>query len=121
LIKAGLKGDPTDYYKIRKENKMTGKEIRELIFGKTMSGKVFGYPWSVKIYKNGESDTTSLFGVHKGKAWIEGDALCTQYETRFEGLKSCADIYKNPEGYKKTLSEYLILTDYGLLPFSIEE
>lgn len=123
LIKAGLKvkGDPSDYYKVHQENKMTGKEIRELIFGKTMSGKVYGYPWSVKINKNGECDTTSFLGVYKGKAWISGDALCSQYETRFDGLKSCSDIYKNPEGDKKTLSEYLSLTDYGLLPFSIEE
>ena len=123
FIKAGLKvkGDPLDYYKVHKEYKMTGQEIKELLFGKTMTGITWGYPWSIKIDRNGESESTNVFGVHKGKIWIEGDALCGRSETRFDGLKSCSDIYKNPEGNKKTLSEYLLLADYGLNPFSLEE
>ena len=121
LIKAGLKGDPSDYYKVHKENKMTGQEIQELVIGKTMTGYVFGFPWSRKIYKNGESETTIFSVVHKGKTWIEGDVLCGQYETLYDGFKGCSDIYKNPEGDKKTLSEYLLLSDYGLFQFSIEK
>lgn len=120
-MKAGLKGNPSGYYKVHKENKMTGQEIQELIVGKTITGYAFGFPWSTKINKSGECETTDFFGVHKGKIWIDGDALCTQYETLYDGLKGCSDIYKNPEGDKKTFSEYLLLADYWLFPFSIEE
>ena len=100
---------------------MTGQEIRELIVGKTITGYRFGFPWSIKINKNGEFEHTDYSGVHKGKIWIEGYAVCRQWVTRFDGLKGCADIYKNPEGDKKTLSEYLRLTDYWIYPFSIAE
>lgn len=121
LIKAGYKGNPSNYNKIIQENKMTGQEIRELIVGKTITGYRFGKPWTTKINKSGEFEHTFLSSVHKGKIWIEGDAACRQYETHLDGLKGCEDIYKNPEGDKKTLSEYLLLTDYLILPFSIKE
>ena len=101
---------------------MTGQEIRQLIVGKTITGFDFGMQWSTRISKSGEWELTDFSGVHKGKKiWIEGDALCVQYETFLDGLKGCSDIYKNPEGDKKTLSEYLMLTDFWLLPFSIEK
>jgi hypothetical protein len=47
LLKAGLKGQSSGYYKIYEENRMTGKELRELALG---------------------TDST--------KWWIEGDMLC---------------------------------------------
>lgn len=100
---------------------MRGQEIQELVIGKTISGTFWGFQWSIRIYENGESERSDFFGVHKGKTWIEGDALCAQYETAYDGLEICSDMYKNPEGDKNTLSEYLSLTDYGLFPFSIEE
>ena len=123
LIKAGLKvkGDRLDYYKVHKENKMTEQEIQELLLGKTMTGISWGFTWSIKIYTNGECETTIFSNVYKGKTWIENDELCRQSETLFYGLKDCADIYKNPEGNKNTLSEYLLLSDYWLSPFSIKE
>jgi len=121
LIKKGYKGNPLDYYKLHKENKMTGQEIQELIVGKSMTGYSFGKQWSRAIDKNGEFEYTDFKVVHKGKIWIEGDAICRQYETLFDGLKGCEDIYKNPEGDKKTLSEYLSLTDFWIFPFSIKE
>lgn len=121
LIKAGFKGDPSGYYKLHKENKMTGQEIRDSMLGKTTTGQCYGYQWSIKESKSGECELVDFFGAHKGKTWIEGDAVCRQYERLYDGLKDCADIYKNPEGDKKTLSEYLSLTDYGLFPFSIKE
>lgn len=119
LIKKGYKGNPSGYYKIHKENKMTGQETQNLIFGKTMAGFAFGTPWAKKINISGESETTDFQGNHKGKIWIEGDEVYEQYETRYKGLIDCCEIYKNPEGDKKSLSEYLLLTDWWILPFSI--
>jgi hypothetical protein len=101
---------------------MTGREIHELLFGKTMAGYFMGFRWSVNTEKNGEIEAVSFDGkVYKGKSWIEGDAICRQYETRYDGFKDCADIYRNPEGDERRLSEYLLLTDYFIFPFSVEE
>jgi hypothetical protein len=49
LLKAGMKGQPSGYYKIYEENRMTGKELREL-----------------------------ALGTESSKWWIEGDMLCTK-------------------------------------------
>ena len=35
LVKAGFEGDPSDYHKVKKENRLSGQAIRELLFGKT--------------------------------------------------------------------------------------
>jgi hypothetical protein len=121
LIKKGYKGNPSDYFKIHKENKMTGQEIQELIVGKTMAGFAIGTQWSKKITKSGESETTDFQGNYKGKIWIEGDAVYEQFETRYKGLRDCCEIYKNPEGNKTSLSEYIFLTDWWIFPFSIIE
>ena len=51
----------------------------------------------------------------------QGDTLCRQYETLHEGMKSCAEIYKNPEGENMTNSEYFLLTDYTMALFSVKE
>ena len=34
LIKAGFDGDPSDYFKVEKQNRLSGQEIRELLMGK---------------------------------------------------------------------------------------
>ena len=126
LIKAGLKVDSIDYYKVNKENKMTGKEINEELFGKTIRGKRFGEMWSLKINNNGKSEKTwpspgqKKFTVHIGNAWIEGNMLCQQYNTLYRKLKDCAEVYRNPHGDKKTLSQYILWTDYWLYPISVE-
>ena len=86
-----------------------------------MAGFYFCMEWSKEINKVSECIQTDHYGVNKGKIWIEGDELCQQYETLLDGLKICGEIYKNPEGNKKTLSEYFMLTDFFLFPFSVEK
>ena len=100
---------------------MKGQEIQELIVGKTMTGYSFGMQWLRKINKNGEFEHTDFEGVHKGKIWIEGNEVYEQYEKRFNGLRGFSEIYKNPEGDKKSLSEYIYLTDFLIFPFSVIE
>ncbi len=121
LIKRGCKEDPFVYYKLNKKNRMAGQEIRELLFGKTIRGFYFCTVWASKINKSGKVVSNDLRGMHKGRVWIENNKLCRQYENYLDELKFCAEIYKNPEGKKETLSEYLVLTDFFLFPVSIEE
>lgn len=121
FIKAGFKTDSTNYYKLHKDNKMTGLEIRQLVFGKKMVIFSHGKKFPVKINKDGESEIKYFSTVFKGKYWIEGDLLCSRYKKLYSGLKNCANIFRNPQGDKKTFSEYLLLSNYWLNMFSVEE
>lgn len=89
--------------------------------GNTRSGYIFGIPWSTTPTKNGKFEHTDFYGTDKGKMWVEGDSVCRQYETRWDGIKHCEDIYKNPEGDDILMNEYFSITDYWLIPFSIME
>ena len=122
LIKAGYKGNPSDYYKIIEENRLSGNEIKELILNKKVSGKALGFGWSQSRSDKGDFEYTYFDGrTHKGKSWVDGDTLCYQFESLYDGIKYCAEVYKNPVGNKNGLSEYLSLTDFWLYPFSIIE
>ena len=122
LIKAGYEGNPSSYYKLEKENRLTGHEIRELIFGKKIESTWFTIPWSLTTSKDGKAELYNPFyGAHKGKSWIEGDTVCNQYKSRYDGLKYCSEIYKITEGNKIVSNKYLLLNDFMLAPFSIVE
>ena len=121
LIKAGYKGNLSDYYKIYKENRLNGNEIKELVLNKKVSGKMLGFKWSRSKNDEGVFEFTYFKRTNKGKSWVDGNTLCYQYESLYDGIKYCAEIYKNPEGKKNELSEYFSLTDFWLYTFSIIE
>ena len=85
MVKAGLRGDPSDYYKVVAENKLTIKEIREITWGHTTSGTFPGGEWWTKwdnegnfnfrmIYTN--RDGTKGEYSDNGRSWPEGDMGC---------------------------------------------
>ena len=122
LKKAGYKANALDYYKIIEENRLSGNEIKALILNKKVKGKALGLEWSSSRNEEGEFEYTHYDGrTHKGKSWVDGDELCYQLESLYDGLKYCAEIYKNPEGDKNELSEYMSLTDFWLYLFSVLE
>jgi len=104
------------------ENKLTEDEIKNLILNKNVSGKVFGLEWIQSRNDEGKFEYRDYFGrTHIGESWVDEDEICYQFESLYDGIKYCAEIYKNPEGNKNELSEYLYLTDYWLTTFSIIE
>ena len=141
LLKAGLPGKSSGYYKIYEENKLSGEEIKELVFGRTTTGITpwAGQPWWIERTNDGKA-THRQYPFHKddleeigmwgsgartfainydsGKSWIEGDLLCSQWETVYEGLKYCAPVFRNPEGTHEMKDEYVKITDFGIIPFS---
>ena len=122
LKKAGYKANSLDYYKIIEENRLSGNKIKALILNKKVKGKALGLEWSSSRNDEGEFEYTYYDGsTHKGKSWLDGDTLCYQFESIYDGLKYCAEIYKNPEGNKNELSEYMCLTDFWLYLFSVLE
>jgi len=133
LIKAGLPGEPDGYYKIYQENKLSGAEIKDLVFDKTISGFdiLSGKQWWIKRDNDGKATYCGPKGYVKGKiaeveetsdigkSWVEGNRLYNQWANLYGGLEDCFPIYNNPEGMSENKDEYIGVTVYGFVPFSI--
>jgi TolB-like protein/class 3 adenylate cyclase len=145
LLKAGLPGKQSGYYKLDEENKLSGEEIKELVFGRTTTGIT---PWArqewwiertndgkathqqipfhsiyrlkgdspAELYRRGTGTLVTRF--ESGKSWIEGDLLCSQWERVYESLKYCGTVFRNPESTPEMKDEYIKINDFGIIPFS---
>ncbi len=129
LIKAGWLGKPSEYYRVSEEDRLTGEEIRALVFGR----KVAGLDGLIDRTKDGKAScrgsrvSASIAGApmgvapvasDSGRSWIEGDMLCDQWQTRFQGHKLCYPVFRNPEGTREMFNEYLTITDFGIISWS---
>ena len=110
LVKAGYPGG-SSYYKIFEENKMSGEELNDLIFGHTITGvhPVTNQQWWIHTTSNGESThrgaRLDIFFPKpmeefsdKGKIWSENDMLWSKWEKLFDGFEFYQTIFRNPEG-----------------------
>ena len=121
LLKAGLAGEPSGYYKISEKNRLTGEEIRELVFGRTVTGfdPLTGMQWWLDRTKEGKSNRRgSMMGSDSGKSWIEGDMICEQWQKSLLGVKYCAPVFRNPEGKSENKDEYIMIVDMGFFTWS---
>lgn len=121
LIKAGMPGEPSGFYKISAENRLTGKEIRELFFGHKVTGfnLITGKQWWIERSKDGKATISDGDSSDTGKSWIEEDMLYDQWDNLYEGLKDYWVVYRNPEGTPEKNDEYLGAPGYGIYPFSL--
>jgi hypothetical protein len=123
FIKAGLPGEPSGFYKISAENRLTGDEIREQFFGRKVTGvnMVSDKSWWIERTEDGRATIRDGDNSDTGKSWIEEDMLCDQWEKLYETLEDCWVIYRNPEGTPENNDEYLGVPGYGVYPFSLIE
>ena len=122
LLKAGLSGKPSGYYKASEDYRLTGEEIKGLIFGHTQTVLWYGRNWSIKRTMDGRADfILDSKVIYSGRSWIEGDMLCNKWEKRFEGLKYYLSVFRNPEGTRQEKNEYITITDWHIQGFSIED
>jgi tetratricopeptide (TPR) repeat protein len=124
LIKAGLYVGLGGYYKISKENRLTGEEIKGLLFGRKVAGKLSGAPgWSVGWSKDGKAKLEDPYSgaSETGRSWVDGDMICNDFPVFgawwVEG-EHCGSIYRNPDGKSELKNEYLMLRDFGIRSFS---
>ena len=117
LLKAGLPGEPSGFYKIYEENKLTGDEIRGLVFGRTI---MVPSNLLIKISKNGNATILEegKGPIETGTISSEGDALCVKWDKLLNGLKNCGPCFRNPEGTQAKKNEYLHISILGIDPFS---
>ncbi len=120
LIKAGAPGKPTDYYRIVKENRLNGQEVRSLLLGHKITGismstgKQIWWEWTT-------SGDFKITGAYQdiGKSWAEGDVFFIQFEKYFGGLPYGTIIYRNPDGSMEGQNQYFMVSDIGsITPFA---
>ena len=123
LVNLGLPGEPSGFYKISAENRLTGEEIRELFFGRKVTGfnMASGKQWWIARSQDGEATVYDDDNADTGKSWIEKDMLCDQWDNLYENLKDCWVVYRNPEGTAENNDEYIGAPGYGLYLFSRTE
>jgi hypothetical protein len=121
LIKAGAPGNPTDYYRILKENRIKGQEIKSLLFGRKITGtamstgKQLWWEWS----KNGEFQLDLGSFQDNGKSWVDGDVFFIKFKKLFGGLPYGTIIYRNPDGSGESNNQYFMVSDIGsITPFA---
>ena len=133
LLKAGIPGEPGGYCKIEQTNKLTGRQIKDLVFNRTAAGYdiVSGKQWRVKRYEDGTATYSGPQGYWRGKvadveqtsdtgrSWILGNRLYNQWTDLHGGLEDGFPVYKNPEGTPQKMDEYIGIAVYGFVPFSV--
>ena len=87
-LKLGVPGRASEYYKIYKENRLNGDEIKHLVNGHELSVLFYGYPCKIDHLEDGKSRSEGWSCEYIGTStwWIENDMLCG---TGIEDLKDC--------------------------------
>ncbi len=120
LVKAGWPGQPSEYYKIYEENRLTGEEIRNLVSGQEIAVFEFSKTFWVDHSENGR--LMNISRAREGKWWIEGDMLCYQLESgKLKGLNDCGEIYRNTDALLGSKKQYLHVKDYLIAALSTGE
>jgi TolB-like protein len=119
LLKAGLHGESSGYYKIDEKYRLTGEEIGEFAAGTTTTGIGPTGQWWVFRSKDGKAILKWVANYYySGLWWMEGEDECYQWQDIWGGLKHCGSIFRNPEGTREMKDEYFIAYDHVTIPFS---
>ncbi len=129
LIKANWPGEASEYYKISEENRLTGEQIKTLLFGRKVASTrgliertKDGNAYCRKCFSAIQSGWTAPTFSDTGKSWIEDDMFCDQWQTLFQGQKICYPVFRNPEGKPERFDEYLSIPglgeSFGIIPWS---
>jgi hypothetical protein len=128
LLKAGLKSKTSRYIRVSEEDRLSGEEIRQLLFGRVRIGNSYDILDTFireEISENGKSTKRNniiMVGDNVGTSWIENDILCNRYHDLYQGgLERCGPIFRNPNGTEKLKNEYVQIYDSGPWEWSIEK
>lgn len=108
--------------RILEEDRLSGEEIRKLLFGRTRTTiREGGYQYWIECSKDGKKTKfwSNSGWTDNGKSWLEGDLYCVQWEKIADGVKICFHIYRNPEGTPEKQDEYFLLGKDGIIPWSM--
>jgi TolB-like protein/class 3 adenylate cyclase len=119
--KAGIPGDYSKIYRLAEENKLNGEQIKTLLSSQNLTGinPWSGKQWWIEHNEDGSALYRFSAGEFKGKSWIENDWLCLEWQKLRKGLVDYTSMFKNPKGTPEKMNEYLMVTDYGIFPYSV--
>ena len=123
LIKAGMPGKLSDYPKLYEQFKLSGKEIQQLIQGRTLAGRDFYFPgikWWIEQENDELSTLRTSFDSESGISSIEDDMFCVQWSKHWEGLKVCGSVFRNPDGMPELKNSYIWKVPFAINSFAIE-
>jgi TolB-like protein/Flp pilus assembly protein TadD len=117
------------YLPLLAPNRLTGAEIKRLLSGSKVEGKLFGFTprWQRLGTADGAveytgSPTIGLPLNAIGTSRIEDDMICESWPETPEPLELCSAIFRVPEGNARTRwGEYILATDTGPHPFRLSE
>jgi tetratricopeptide (TPR) repeat protein len=122
LLKAGCPGQPSGYYKIYAENRLTGEEAKELISGHKLNLFYMNYPFWMDHSNDGKVNFEGFEQSYGGSWRIKDDMVCHSWERPdLIGLDDCFDLYRNPDSKPGSKKEYFAVFDHGIFPFSVEK
>ena len=121
LRKVGVPEVPPSYAG-RLKDRLTGNEIRSLLFGRTQHGfdPKTHKDWMVSLAADGESMVLAPWFSGTEIRWIEGDKLCSRHKGSAAGSKTCAFIFRNPEGTADGRNQFEWVGGARIYPFSVE-
>jgi adenylate cyclase len=120
---AGLPKWPFDFEE-PKDNRLTGAEITNLLSGVRIRGHVLHGHYQNDLFETDIAEdgywTSRLNEItFEGKTFVEGNLRCLQSYEMVKGNKFCAPVFRNPNGTRKALDEFISPTINGIFEFSV--
>ena len=122
----GVERPPSRYLKLNRETRLSGEEIKALLFGHRIKGQDYwwGEDWHQQrtidgklTYSGTASFTDTEFdGEIMGQSWIEDDRLCDRWPDAEGDLTICVTIFRDLDSGQ---NNYYMVTDTGPHPFSV--
>ncbi len=116
---------PLSYMHFDRETRLTGQEIKALLFGRTIRGQGFwsGLAWEQKrtidgkLSHSGQSNHTGLNDVtEEGKSWVEDDRLCDRWFEDKDEITICVLVFRDSS---RGQNNYYMVTNQGPNPFRV--
>jgi len=118
---------PSRYLNFDRETRLTGQEIKTLLFGHTLKGNDYydgGSRWNQKrtidgkVSHSGVPIHTGISTIKDGESWIEDDRLCDRWSEVDGNITICVLIFRDSNGDE---NDYFMITDDGPHPFRISK
>jgi TolB-like protein/thioredoxin-like negative regulator of GroEL len=119
------------YLPLHKMNKLSGPEIKPLLFGKEITGIWFWYvnfTWRQQRTADGAVEHfgyqihPNVHGGDTGVGRVENDMLCEQWADMPKDLEICVVVFRVPERAARIRwGDYVMVTGTGPQPFTIVE
>ena len=136
IVSSGFLGHPSAKYTASGENRLSEEKIKNIILGQAMitssdpilsgGGRVLvvhsntgeAYYWKGPFYLDPEF-VKFVKLESKGNYLIKDDLLCYQWQELLDGHIYCGPVFFNPLGTQQGRDEYLYVTDFDVILFSL--